>query len=97
MEKLFEILDSFIDPQQECAGGKIIPVYKIEEMASQLIIELQLQSIDITLEEVIQILQVDSLRFANCGGNVGEKYGVIRKHTFNGWKKLCNKLTKKAQ
>lgn len=78
------------DPTNFCAGHPVIPASNFEELALDLI---EYSNVTKTQEEIIEILKNQSKRFAACGANHSDRFGVIRKNPESGWQYIVDLIT----
>ena len=75
-----------------CAGQAVIPAAHFEELAIELVAYTEVTK---TKAEMIAIFKEQTKRFAACGANHSDKFGVLRKNKANGWKYIEDLITEK--
>ena len=78
------------DSMQLCAGQPVILAANFELLAKEVVAFPEVKK---TEEEIIDLLQNETKRFAACGGNNAERFGVLRKGNSTGWQYIVDLIT----
>lgn len=90
---ILELFDSYINPRNLCAGANVIEAAVWEELANDLV---DRDEVTQTKEEIMIIFMEQSKRFVACGGNLAERFAVLRKNPESGWTYLIDMVTEKV-
>ena len=88
---MLDMLQSFEDSIQTCAGQPVIPASSFVDLATELT---SYTAVLYNAEAISTMFTDQTKRFAACGGNHSEKFGVLRKNPKTGWQYLVDLITK---
>jgi hypothetical protein len=87
---VYSVEDHFIlaqDPMQECAGSPIIPASNFDQLAADVAVY---DEVKLTAVEILEIFDYQSKRFVACGGNLNDRFAVLRRNPESGWQYMVD-------
>lgn len=87
---VYSVEDQFIlaqDSMQDCAGSPIIPASSFDQLSEDLAVY---DEVKLTASEILEIFNYQSKRFAACGGNLNDRFAVLRRNPESGWQYMVD-------
>ena len=91
MEEINEICELYLDPRVLCSGQLVITAGNFLPLAIDLEV---LNSVEFTVDEILEMLKELSKKFSACGANSGNNHAVLRPYKDSRFSYIAEKLKK---